>query len=234
MDNATFLREILQKFPEEMSRYPTTIEKQIVMQHYELPSRILDISKNPLVALFFACYQEEEYGNDKTDGIIYVFSVPNHEIKFCDSDSVTAIINLCKCHGDFSIKHIKKFSSEEDKKKFNEDYDIKRLIHFARDDKPFFAGVLNPDTLGKVVCLHPAMNNTRIIRQDGYFFVFGIDGDKKNCAQIEKKWIAAKLKVPYKYKQNILKELESFNINASRLFADYRHMGKHLQKKYAH
>jgi hypothetical protein len=220
--------EIIAEFPDEMSRYRTTIEKQIFMQHYELPTRILDVSRNPLVSLFFACYKEDTGKPDKEDGVIYVYSIPDTEIKFCDSDSVTAIINLCKCPADYSIKNIQNLSRDE----FNEKDEITRLIHFARDDKPFFANVLEPDTLGKVLCIHPAMNNTRIIRQDGYFFVFGIDGEKKNCAKIKDDWNYKTLKIPCNCKQNILAELELLNINAAYLFADFMHIGIHLRKKY--
>jgi hypothetical protein len=74
------------------------------MQHYGFPTRILDISKNPLAALFFACFSEagkDEYAKD--DGIVYVYAVPRQEIAFCDSDRVTILANLCIMPNDFSI-----------------------------------------------------------------------------------------------------------------------------------
>lgn len=45
-------------------------EQMIEVQHYGAVTNVLDVSINPLVALFFACY-----GSDKTDGKVYVYSV---------------------------------------------------------------------------------------------------------------------------------------------------------------
>ena len=45
-------------------------DQLVKMQHYGLPTRLLDTTQNPLVALFFACYDE----NQKTaDGSVYFF-----------------------------------------------------------------------------------------------------------------------------------------------------------------
>lgn len=45
-------------------------EQMIEVQHYGAVTNVLDVSINPLVALFFACY-----GSNKTDGKVYVYSV---------------------------------------------------------------------------------------------------------------------------------------------------------------
>ena len=61
-----FLR-LAPKHFEGMSYFDTLVK----MQHYGLPTRLLDTTQNPLVALFFACCDEDQA--DK-DGAIYVFS----------------------------------------------------------------------------------------------------------------------------------------------------------------
>lgn len=38
-----------------------------LLQHYEIPTRLLDVTSNPLVALYFASF------DDNTDGEVFVF-----------------------------------------------------------------------------------------------------------------------------------------------------------------
>ncbi len=59
----------------------TNIEKAIEAQHYLEISRMLDISFNVLVALYFACQDNKSSDSkmtNKHDGVIYVFAFPEH------------------------------------------------------------------------------------------------------------------------------------------------------------
>jgi hypothetical protein len=76
------------------------------------------------------------------------------------------------------------------------------------------------------------MNNPRIIRQDGYFFLFGIDNDKKKCAKIKENWILEPIRIPSSAKENILKELDILNINEAFVYPDYEHVNNYIRDKY--
>jgi len=93
--------------------------------------------------------------------------------------------------------------------------------------------LIEKNDINSVVCLRPRMNNPRIVRQDGYFFLFGIDFEKKKCAKINHNWIdEKKFIVPHDAKKNILEELDKLNINESFVFPDYEHVSNHIWKKH--
>jgi hypothetical protein len=77
------------------------------------------------------------------------------------------------------------------------------------------------------------MNNPRIVRQDGYFFLFGVDGEKKNCAQLPQKWIKTPIVIPAKYKGAILEELDTMNINEAFVYPDFEHVNNVIRRRYS-
>jgi len=48
------VRELVASHPGEFASDSTTLEQLARMQHYSLPTRLLDVTWNPLVALYFA------------------------------------------------------------------------------------------------------------------------------------------------------------------------------------
>lgn len=56
------------KLPDVFKEGMTPMETLALAQHYGLPTRLLDVSENALVALFFACEEKSD-----TDGEIFVF-----------------------------------------------------------------------------------------------------------------------------------------------------------------
>jgi hypothetical protein len=228
-------REIIARFPDEMLAQRTTIERLILMQHNEFPTRIMDISRNLLVGLFFACFadrgQEESKNND---GIVYVYSVPEDKMKYCDSDTVSVVANLCKQPANFSIEGIERDCSDfDEREKFNEEEAIRYLRYDIQEEKPHFHSLIVCADIGSVICLRPRMNNPRIIRQDGYFFVFGIDGEKKNCATINPDWIMEPVRVSSKVKDSLMEELDHLNINEAFVYPDYKHANEDIRHKYS-
>jgi hypothetical protein len=220
-------REVVATFPGEMLAKRTGIEKLTLMQRYEPPTRILDISKNLLVGIFFACYREQKREAER-DGRVYVFAIPRDEIKFCDSDSVCLIANICKRPADFSIGGL-----PADRDSFNDCEAIEYLIHDVQEDKPHFKNLALKRTLQSVICLNPLNNNERIKRQNGYFFLFGIKNNKTECAEINPAWIIEKIRIPAATKPQILKDLDFVHINESALYNDYHHLSNALQEKYS-
>lgn len=63
--------EILSLKPGAFQNDKTVYERLITMQHYGMPTRLLDITRNPLVAIFFAC---SNLNKKAVDGVIYTFN----------------------------------------------------------------------------------------------------------------------------------------------------------------
>ena len=87
-------RDMVAHEPQSFSECRSALDHLVQMQHYGLPTRLLDVTMNPLVALYFAC---EEATSDLADGAVYHLAVPEQKVKHYDSDTVSVLTNLAKC-----------------------------------------------------------------------------------------------------------------------------------------
>lgn len=65
----TLIQEMRRLYPSEFDGLGY-FDQLVKMQHYGIPTRLLDTTLNPLVALFFACFEEEHINQD---GCVFVF-----------------------------------------------------------------------------------------------------------------------------------------------------------------
>ena len=91
-------REVISKSPIEFMG-KNTLESLVLLQHYGTPTRILDLTENALVALYFACDD-----NSNKNGEVIIFDIPYQNICNYDSDKVTIISNLAKCNSNIYHK----------------------------------------------------------------------------------------------------------------------------------
>lgn len=76
--------DILSLKPDAFINDRTVYERMITMQHFGMPTRLMDITRNPLVAIFFAC---NNLDRAKSDGVVYTFAPKNNEfLNFEDED----------------------------------------------------------------------------------------------------------------------------------------------------
>jgi len=219
-------REIILKCPDDFEDSIVTFQKLVKMQHYSLPTRLLDITLNSLIALFFAC---QDINND---GEVLVFKIPKNKIKYFDSDTVSVVSNLSKLDISFDISK----ENLTDIKQFNKSDNIKLLLHEIQQEKHFFEPKIVPKHLESVICVKPKLDNQRIIKQDGAFFLFGIDKEKVNCAPFPKEWIFypknQRLIIDKSKKEKILTQLKRFGITNSKIFPEIDNIAKDIKESF--
>jgi FRG domain len=74
-DEKRAVRKLISVQPHEFASDETMFDKLVRMQHFGLPTRLLDVSRNALVALFFAT-DPVAPGSKPTDGLVTAFAIP--------------------------------------------------------------------------------------------------------------------------------------------------------------
>ncbi len=161
-----------------------------------------------------------------------VFKVPKEEIKFYDSDTVTILANISKRPIDLSIEDLDTSKT----KLFNSTEPIAKLLHEIRDDKSHFLPIIDFKDLSRVLAVKVKLNNNRIVKQSGAFFLFGFDMKKLNPAKVPDSWIVSKDKLDFIVsigdKENVINELDTLGFNEGSLFPELENQSKYLKKLY--
>lgn len=91
-------RTIVAKHAQEFTMCSSALDYLVKMQHYGLPTRLLDLTTNPLVSLYFACEELQAYNNVKgKSGEVIILKIPTVSIKHYDSDTISILANIAKC-----------------------------------------------------------------------------------------------------------------------------------------
>lgn len=211
--------QTLRRMPEEFAGM-SNLDVLAKMQHYGINTRMLDITSNPLSAMFFAT--DVNGDNNDDDGYIYILkgkSNPSEKnILAHDSDKALLVSTLPKLSGEHK-ERIKEFSKKYEhiqithKVIVNEKIDGKNIDSKTIDALTKFIYECErerhalhknhrviPEHLLSYYFVKPQFNNERLKAQDGLFVLFGLDSTEENLEYY-------RIKIPSKYKKKIRAEL---------------------------
>ena len=225
------------QYPQAFEKCPNAISRLVLMQHYGLPTRLYDVTANPLVALFFACNMEF----DKNGKVL--FTKPGLDLYSSDFVNPLAELNE-EIENNGIILTLDNLLS----------YCIKKnLVHEGQEEafaKKLFINVT------KSFLFQPPLDNERIQRQKGAMIFSSLltmpeKLAEENYKKLEqKKGLCDEMKrflfmrgevnlremfadeefiIPKRCKKKILKELEMVGINEASVYPELEHQFKTIK-----
>lgn len=219
-NEARFLEQLEVERPDQFSNM-TTLEKLVKIQHYGFVTRILDVTSNPLVALYFAARATKKDKNqERHDGNVFMCRIPRKFIKTFDDDTAMCLANLARLSE--SEKQQLKEAFLRKQTKTEDKCIVEHFINIILSDRPYFNSSMflkNLEDLYNPIYVNVKKANPRILAQQGAFIIFGMNDNEKSMTWIQNN--ITSVKIDKQYKKATLEALSTLNINKGTLFPEF-------------
>lgn len=155
----------MQRFPNEFANRTNNLDKLSLMQHFQLKTRLMDITESPFAALYFACQPMKKFGNSKQNencyGSIFLYQEYSEnekifpdELKYSSSRTAsiiasTAFMKKEFCGGNLEMEYLRDRQEPQH---------LTNFLHFK-------------DIISRSVIVRVKRDNPRIINQQGAFIL---------------------------------------------------------------
>lgn len=197
----------------ELEGLTSPLERLSKLQHYGIPTRLVDVTIDPLTALYFAVENED----DPSPGNVYLYQVNGYSP---DSNEVR-VLSLLPTIGSLSVDSI----AREFEKEFG--YSITGDDILSIVNSPVI--MQRSDVLQK--------SNPRLHQQKGTFLLCGnkVDGEiiTNTLKSLDSYTPTLVIRIPFEYKRAVKEELDNkYGINLTSVYPELPSVAQYIKEKY--
>lgn len=228
----------LQKIPMEFKNLDSLFDVMTKYQHYGMCTRLLDLTTNPLVALYFACkiHGQEEYEIEKNPIKQEPYGVVYYTRNYYPSQSTDKDVKIVTALASYDLSKENTIGMVLDKLKMDNLIDDETKDSWLK--KEYIGEFIK--IIQKNYMVVPTYTNERLQRQNGVFLLasmFSVSigtSVKDGVITKSKKNLREEFDSRYFYikgenKDSILKELDLYNINEATLFPELEHQLNYIR-----